>query len=88
MPQSHYLIVPFCFYFADNLWSNFHTIDQVLAKGAADDTEPQSRKIDSQVYIDITTSFTMLIGLFFPSVTGKCRIDFARLAVRKTRELE
>lgn len=27
----------------------------------------------SQIYADITTTFTILIGIFFPSVTGKCR---------------
>lgn len=26
----------------------------------------------NQIYADITTTFTILIGIFFPSVTGEC----------------
>lgn len=34
------------------------------------DNDPMSDNTYNQVYADITTSFTLLIGIFFPSVTG------------------
>lgn len=34
------------------------------------DVENVDDKTYSQVLVDITTSFTILIGIFFPSVTG------------------
>lgn len=34
------------------------------------DVENVDDKTYSQVMVDITTSFTILIGIFFPSVTG------------------
>lgn len=31
---------------------------------------PQGKPTYNQVMVDMTTSFTLLIGIFFPSVTG------------------
>lgn len=33
----------------------------------------------NQIYADITTSFTLLIGIFFPSVTGKLLYHYTTL---------
>ena len=35
------------------------------------DIEQMDRATYNQITIDITTTFTILIGIFFPSVTGK-----------------
>lgn len=35
------------------------------------DYERITEKGYNQIYADITTTFTILIGIFFPSVTGK-----------------
>lgn len=39
------------------------------------DYERLSDKALNQIYADITTAFTILIGIFFPSVTGKLNIS-------------
>lgn len=76
------------FSFAENLWHSFQIDGQIIAASKdPEDTEPQGKKNDRQIYIDITTSFTLLIGIFFPSVTGKhcvksCRIIYGDLRAR------
>lgn len=45
---------------------------QFISYGKApNDIERLSPATYNQIYADITTSFTLLIGIFFPSVTGK-----------------
>lgn len=47
------------------------TEGQFISKGNLPlDVENVDDKTYSQVLVDITTSFTILIGIFFPSVTG------------------
>lgn len=46
-----------------------------LRKGEA---TPGVQATDEQVSAAISTSFLVLIGIFFPSVTGKCRYMYYR----------
>lgn len=44
---------------------------QYIARGKEpEEIERLDRPTYNQVYADISTSFTILIGIFFPSVTG------------------
>lgn len=44
---------------------------QYIAYGKEpDDIEQMERPTYNQIYADLTTTFTILIGIFFPSVTG------------------
>ncbi|XP_073958246.1 solute carrier family 12 member kcc isoform X2 [Choristoneura fumiferana] len=57
--------------FFDNLQDSFLQLGQYIAYGKEpDDIEQMERPTYNQVYADITTTFTILIGIFFPSVTG------------------
>ncbi|XP_032399860.1 solute carrier family 12 member 6 isoform X5 [Etheostoma spectabile] len=57
---------------SENLWSSYPTRGDVLEKGSlisTHDAHPASTQ-QPYVFADITTSFTLLVGIFFPSVTG------------------
>nr|CAD7460580.1 unnamed protein product [Timema tahoe] len=57
--------------FLDNIQNSFLELGQFIARTKdPDDIEPLDRPNYNQVLVDITTSFTILIGIFFPSVTG------------------
>nr|XP_037867149.1 solute carrier family 12 member 4 isoform X4 [Bombyx mori] len=57
--------------FFDNLQDSFIQEGQYIAYGKEpDDIEQMERPTHNQIYADITTTFTILIGIFFPSVTG------------------
>ncbi|XP_030032006.1 solute carrier family 12 member 4 isoform X2 [Manduca sexta] len=57
--------------FFDNLQDSFLQVGQYIAYGKEpDDIEQMERPTYNQIYADITTTFTILIGIFFPSVTG------------------
>ncbi|XP_018328608.1 solute carrier family 12 member 4 isoform X2 [Agrilus planipennis] len=57
--------------FLDNVHSNFLQRGQFIAYGSdPEDLEKLDQPTYNQVFADITTSFTILIGIFFPSVTG------------------
>lgn len=57
--------------FFDNLWDGFLEKEQYITRGRdPKDLEKMSSSHYNQVFADITTSFTILIGIFFPSVTG------------------
>ncbi|XP_075975973.1 solute carrier family 12 member kcc isoform X2 [Anticarsia gemmatalis] len=57
--------------FFDNLQDSFLQLGQYIAYGKdPDDIEQMDRPTYNQVYADLTTTFTILIGIFFPSVTG------------------
>ncbi|XP_039752651.1 solute carrier family 12 member 4 isoform X1 [Pararge aegeria] len=57
--------------FFDNLQDSFLDLGQYLAYGKEpDDIEQMERPTYNQIYADLTTTFTILIGIFFPSVTG------------------
>ncbi|XP_045508008.1 solute carrier family 12 member 4 isoform X2 [Colias croceus] len=57
--------------FFDNLQDSFLQIGQYISYGKEpDDIEQMERPTYNQIYADCTTTFTILIGIFFPSVTG------------------
>lgn len=58
--------------FVDNIKDSFLELGQFIATTKDPDViERLDRPSYNQVYADLTTSFTILIGIFFPSVTGK-----------------
>ncbi|KRK00508.1 solute carrier family 12 member 6 isoform X1 [Drosophila teissieri] len=57
--------------FYDNIFPSFLEKGQFISYGKnAIDIENTSGESYNQIMADITTSFTLLIGIFFPSVTG------------------
>jgi solute carrier family 12 (potassium/chloride transporter), member 4/6 len=57
--------------FFDNLQDSFLQEGQYIAYGKEpEDIEQMERPTYNQVYADLSTTFTILIGIFFPSVTG------------------
>uniref|UniRef100_A0A4W6EM30 Solute carrier family 12 member 5b n=1 Tax=Lates calcarifer TaxID=8187 RepID=A0A4W6EM30_LATCA len=58
---------------AENLFGNYLEKGMMLEKrGLASDTDPDSPVTSSNRYVlaDITSFFTLLVGIYFPSVTG------------------
>ncbi|XP_051981419.1 solute carrier family 12 member 6-like isoform X1 [Xyrauchen texanus] len=56
---------------AENIWSSYSSKGDVLERGSHASTHrPAVSNHYPYVFADITTSFTLLIGIFFPSVTG------------------
>lgn len=58
----------------DNIDNSFLDFGQYIAvskKAKPEVIENLSGNAYNQVYADLTTTFTILIGIFFPSVTGK-----------------
>ncbi|KAH8272931.1 hypothetical protein KR018_011132 [Drosophila ironensis] len=57
--------------FYDNIYPSFLEKGQFISYGKnPSDIENTSGQTYNQIMADITTSFTLLIGIFFPSVTG------------------
>ncbi|XP_069971636.1 solute carrier family 12 member 4 [Penaeus vannamei] len=57
--------------FSANLGSHFMEDGQIIAStDNPDDYESLNNPTYNQIIIDITTSFTVLVGIFFPSCTG------------------
>ncbi|XP_066590703.1 solute carrier family 12 member 4 isoform X2 [Prorops nasuta] len=57
--------------FKENIWSNFQEEGQFIAYGKnPKDVDKMSGSSFNQIQVDLTTTFTILIGIFFPSVTG------------------
>ncbi|KAK5613533.1 hypothetical protein CRENBAI_020239 [Crenichthys baileyi] len=57
----------------DNLWSNYGPAGMVIEKNNLHSESPQIPSTDRDQYFvfnDITTYFTLLVGIYFPSVTG------------------
>lgn len=56
----------------ENIWDNYQEEGQLIAYGYdPKDTDVLSGSTFNQIQVDLTTTFTILIGIFFPSVTGK-----------------
>ncbi|KAI6233821.1 hypothetical protein M3Y99_00873500 [Aphelenchoides fujianensis] len=53
----------------DNLWSKYRKAGEVLT-GGEKDLEDEAKKDSYWVFEDTTTSFMILVGVYFPSVTG------------------
>lgn len=59
---------------AENLWSSYLQKGEIIEKPSAHSVDVLGAMSQEYVLADITTSFTLLVGIFFPSVTGKhCR---------------
>ncbi|XP_067905580.1 solute carrier family 12 member 4 isoform X1 [Heterodontus francisci] len=56
----------------ENLWSSYMAKGEILQKNSLPSVEASGSRKNIPVYVfaDITTTFTMLVGIFFPSVTG------------------
>ncbi|MEQ2174435.1 hypothetical protein GOODEAATRI_008001 [Goodea atripinnis] len=56
----------------ENLWSSYLSKGEVLEKGSLSSSHVAHPASATHPYVfaDITTSFTLLVGIFFPSVTG------------------
>ncbi|KAM6918662.1 solute carrier family 12 member 7 isoform 2-T2 [Xenentodon cancila] len=57
----------------DNLWDNYGLADTVVEKKSQTSISPQVSTFNNKkcyVLRDITTYFTLLVGIYFPSVTG------------------
>ncbi|XP_053199825.1 solute carrier family 12 member 6-like isoform X2 [Scomber japonicus] len=57
---------------SENLWSSYLSKGDVVEKAAMSSSHVAHPASTQQPYVfaDITTSFTLLVGIFFPSVTG------------------
>ncbi|ELK05581.1 Solute carrier family 12 member 6 [Pteropus alecto] len=53
-----------------NLWSNYLPKGEIIEKPSAKSSDVLGSLNHEYVLVDITTSFTLLVGIFFPSVTG------------------
>ncbi|CAK9808493.1 Solute carrier family 12 member 6 [Anthophora plagiata] len=57
--------------FLENIWGSFQEEGQLIAYGEdPKDIDVMSESSFNQIQVDLTTTFTILIGIFFPSVTG------------------
>ncbi|KAH0949118.1 hypothetical protein HN011_009988, partial [Eciton burchellii] len=57
--------------FLENIWGSFQEQGQLISYGSdPKDMDVLSGSSYNQVQVDLTTTFTILIGIFFPSVTG------------------
>lgn len=56
---------------AENLWSNYLPKGEIIEKPSAKSSDVLGNLNHEYVLVDITTSFTLLVGIFFPSVTGE-----------------
>ncbi|XP_053555540.1 solute carrier family 12 member 4 isoform X2 [Bombina bombina] len=56
----------------DNLWSTYLQKGEIVEKSHLPSVDVLGSKSNLHMYVlaDITTSFTVLVGIFFPSVTG------------------
>lgn len=59
--------------FEDNLWSNYLEKGEILEKEHHPSVDAAGQKNNLHLYVlsDISTSFMVLVGIFFPSVTGE-----------------
>lgn len=56
---------------AENLWSSYLVKGEIIEKPSLHSADVWGSLNQQYVLSDITTSFTLLVGIFFPSVTGK-----------------
>lgn len=61
--------------FAENLWSSYLTKGVIVEKRGLPSVSPPDTPVDMDqpyVFSDMTSYFTLLVGIYFPSVTGGC----------------
>lgn len=67
----YFIITYYVLFIAENIFGNFLETGQYVARThKVEDIQPLNKNSYNMVMVDITTSFTILIGIFFPSVTG------------------
>lgn len=56
----------------ENLWSNYDDANMIIEKKVSPRSPSVKAGSKDQYYVinDITTYFTLLVGIYFPSVTG------------------
>lgn len=60
------------FFISENIWDSFLEDGQYLAyDNQPKDVDKMTTSSYNQIQADLTTTFTILIGIFFPSVTGE-----------------
>lgn len=67
---------------AENLFGKYLEKGAILEKrGLPSDVDPDSPATSSNRYVlaDITSFFTLLVGIYFPSVTGKAEGEPGRI---------
>lgn len=62
-------------FFTENIFGNFLETGQYISRSRkVEEIQPLNKNTYNMVMVDITTSFTILIGIFFPSVTGQYKM--------------
>lgn len=63
----------YIFALIENMWSNYLQKGEILEKAGLQSVDVHSplENFVNYVSADIATSFTLLVGIFFPSATGK-----------------
>lgn len=61
-------------FYLENLWGNYGPRDMLIEKNQS--SEPVQESFEDirkkpYVFSDISTYFTLMVGIFFPSVTGE-----------------
>lgn len=61
-----------CLFDAENMWGDYMEKGQILEKPSlpSEDVHGSMESFRYYVSADIATSFTLLVGIFFPSATG------------------
>lgn len=61
-----------CVFDAENMWGDYMDKGQILEKPSlsSEDVHGSMESFRYYVSADIATSFTLLVGIFFPSATG------------------
>lgn len=56
------------------MWSDYLQKGEILEKAGLQSVDAHSAMENFGMYVsaDIATSFTLLVGIFFPSATGQC----------------
>lgn len=60
------------FHILDNMWGNYLQKGELLEKAGLQSVDAHGALENLGMYVsaDIATSFTLLVGIFFPSATG------------------
>lgn len=71
----HYLVADNLCLFSvlENMWSDYMQKGEILEKAGLESVDAHGTLESFGMYVsaDIATSFTLLVGIFFPSATGK-----------------
>lgn len=67
----------YIFVMIENMWSNYLEKGEILEKAGLQSVAAHSpiENFINYVTADIATSFTLLVGIFFPSATGKIQLQ-------------